>query len=114
MNKSSILQATSVTVRSPLVYPSPSQLQQRQMQPRWYYRRDSRGLGIDIGYGLGGVISNDGTFLHAGSWGTFCWVDPNRDIVGLILTQNVGGRNPGIEFINVVNAAVLDATKESP
>jgi CubicO group peptidase (beta-lactamase class C family) len=62
---------------------------------------------------LGWVISNDGTFLHAGSWGTFCWVDPNRDIVGLILTQNVGGRNPGIEFINVVNAAVLDATKES-
>jgi len=28
--------------------------------------------------------------------------------------QFVGGRNPGIEFINVVNAAVLDATKESP
>jgi CubicO group peptidase (beta-lactamase class C family) len=112
MNESSILQAISVTVRSPLVYPSPLQLQQRRMQPRWYYRRDSRGLGIDIGYGLGWVISSDGTFLHAGSWGTFCWVDPNRDIVGLILTQNVGGRNPGIEFMNVVNAAVLDASNQ--
>jgi CubicO group peptidase (beta-lactamase class C family) len=110
MDESSVLQATSVTVRSPLVYPSPSQLQQRQMQPRWYYRRDSRGLGIDIGYGLGWVISSDGTFLHAGSWGTFCWVDPNREMVGLILTQNVGGRNPGIEFINVVNAAILDVS----
>jgi len=112
MDERSIRKATSVTVWNPLVYPSPLQLQQRRMQPRWYYRRDSRGLGVDIGYGLGWVISSDGTFLHAGSWGTFCWVDPNRDILGLILTQNVGGRNPGIEFINVVNAAILDVSNQ--
>jgi CubicO group peptidase (beta-lactamase class C family) len=94
MSESSVRQATSITVRSALVYPTTQQLEQRQMQPRWYYRRDSRGLGIDVGYGLGWTIARDGTFLHAGSWETFAWADPNREIVGLILTQNVGGRNP--------------------
>jgi CubicO group peptidase (beta-lactamase class C family) len=107
MGESSVQQATSPTVRSQLVYPSSWQLEQRHMQSRWYYRRDARGLGIDIGYGLGWVIASDGTFAHAGSWETFAWVDPNREIVGLILTQNVGGRNPGIEFMNVINSAVL-------
>jgi len=106
MSESSVKQATSITVRSALVYPTTQQLEQRQMQPRWYYRRDSRGLGIDVGYGLGWTIARDGTFLHAGSWETFAWVDPNREFVGIILTQNVGGRNPGIEFVNVVNSAI--------
>lgn len=109
MGERFVQQATSPTVRSQLVYPSSRQLEQRHMQSRWYYRRDSRGLGIDIGYGLGWVTASDGTFAHAGSWETFAWVDPNREIVGLILTQNVGGRNPGIEFMNVINSAVLDA-----
>nr|UXE45001.1 putative D-alanyl-D-alanine carboxypeptidase [uncultured bacterium] len=113
MNEDSVRQATSVTVRSPLVYPSEWQLEQRGMQLRWYYRRDSRGLGIDIGYGLGWVIASDGTFAHAGSWETFAWVDPNREIVGIILTQNVGGRNPGIEFVNVINAAVVDGSDKN-
>ena len=31
----------------------------------------------------------------------------NRGIVGIILTQNVGGREPGIEFMNAVNSALL-------
>jgi len=65
------------------------------------------GLGIDIGCGYGWTIARDGTFLRAGSWETFAWVDPNREIVGIILTQNVGGRDPGIEFMNVVNSALL-------
>jgi CubicO group peptidase (beta-lactamase class C family) len=108
MSESSVKEATSITVRNALLYPTTQQLQQRQMQPRWYYRRDSRGLGIDVGYGLGWTIASDGTFSHAGSWETFAWVDPNREIVGIILTQNVGGRNPGIEFINVVNSALRD------
>jgi CubicO group peptidase (beta-lactamase class C family) len=108
MSESSVKEATSINVRNALLYPTTQQLQQRQMQPRWYYRRDSRGLGIDVGYGLGWTIASDGTFSHAGSWETFAWVDPNREIVGIILTQNVGGRNPGIEFINVVNSALQD------
>jgi hypothetical protein len=31
----------------------------------------------------------------------------------IIFTQNVGGRNPGIEFVNVINAAVVDSNDTS-
>jgi CubicO group peptidase (beta-lactamase class C family) len=108
MSESSVKEATSITVRSPFVYPSPMQLEHRKMQPRWYGERDSRGLGTDIGYGLGWVIAGDRTFSHAGVWATFAWNDPARGITGIILTQNVGGKNPGIAFVNFINAAVLE------
>ena len=103
---SDLKMATSVQVRSHYIYPDPEQLEKRGLQPRWYYRRDGRGLGIDVGYGLGWVISQSGTFCHPGVTGTFAWVDPARDMLGVILTQSNDARNPGIEFINVVNAAV--------
>ena len=76
MSKTSTRQASSVTIHSPFVYPTAWQLEQRRMQPRWYYRRDSRGLGIDIGYGLGWVISSDGTFRTRGELGDVCMGRP--------------------------------------
>lgn len=98
--------ATSISVRAQYLFPDPGQLAQRGLRPRWYYRRDGRGLGIDVGYGLGWVVAGDGTYSHPGVTGTFAWVDPSRDLVGIILTQSNDARNPGIEFIRVVNSAV--------
>ena len=54
--------------------------------------------------GMSKSVLNAATSLYSES--VAAWVDPNREIVGIILTQNVGGRNPGIEFVNVVNSAL--------
>jgi CubicO group peptidase (beta-lactamase class C family) len=104
-----VKRATAITIRSHYVMPGPSQLAQRGLKPRWYYRLDGRGLGFAAGYGLGWVVSDSGTYYHPGVTGTFAWVDPHRDLVGMIFTQSNDSRNPGIEFMAIVNAAVQDA-----
>jgi len=35
------------------------------------------------------------------------WIDSGRRIIGLILTQSIGGKNPGVEFMEAVNASVI-------
>ena len=49
-------------------------------------------------YGLGWMLSPDGSYFHTGSDGTMAWVDPPRGIVGMVLTQSPGGVNPRNEF----------------
>jgi CubicO group peptidase (beta-lactamase class C family) len=60
-------------------------------------------------YGYGWELFEDGLYGHHGSDGTFAWVDPNTQVIGMILTQTQGGRNPRSQFIKVVGAAVYDA-----
>jgi CubicO group peptidase (beta-lactamase class C family) len=59
-------------------------------------------------YGFGWNVHLNGVYSHGGSDGTFVWVDPQRRIVGLILTQSPGGKIPRKEFIELVNAACDD------
>lgn len=56
-------------------------------------------------YGYGWMVYRDGRFGHSGSEGTFGWVDPKRNIIGLVLTQSPGGKNPRDEFMRIVAAA---------
>jgi len=56
-------------------------------------------------YGLGWVTGLDGAFWHTGSEGTYVWVDPERRLVGMVLTQSPGGTYLRSEFREVVNAA---------
>ena len=56
-------------------------------------------------YGLGWFISSDGIFYHTGSDGTFAWVDPARDLFGMVLTQSPGGKNPTRQFQEYVAAS---------
>jgi CubicO group peptidase (beta-lactamase class C family) len=56
-------------------------------------------------YGYGWQVSTDGTYGHAGSDGTYAWVDPERDLFGIVFTQSTGGRNPRDEFVKVVRRA---------
>lgn len=49
-----------------------------------------RGLGFDLGSGLGGPAS-DTTFGHGGSTGTLCWADPPSDAVFVVLTTLPAG-----------------------
>lgn len=57
-------------------------------------------------YGLGWQIAPDGAYSHAGSDGTMGWVDPTREIIGMVLTQSPGGANPTREFRELVSRAV--------
>ena len=57
-------------------------------------------------YGLGWQVSADGTYSHGGSDGTYAWVDPNREIIGIVFTQTPGGRNPRAQFKRVVEASL--------
>lgn len=57
-------------------------------------------------YGLGWSVSADGTYSHGGSDGTYAWVDPNREIIGIVFTQTPGGRNPRAQFKRVVEASL--------
>lgn len=56
-------------------------------------------------YGLGWNVAPDGVFSHSGSDGTYAWVDPARDLFGLVFTQSPGGINPRDEFQKIVTEA---------
>lgn len=60
-------------------------------------------------YGYGWFVDRDGVYSHGGSDGTYAWVDPRREIVGLVFTQSPGGRNPREQFQKLVSAACYDA-----
>lgn len=62
----------------------------------------------DSFYGYGWSVSKDGVFSHGGSDGTFAWVDPNHQIIGLIFTQSPGGKNPRDKFMELVKLAIVE------
>ena len=57
-------------------------------------------------YGLGWQVAADGAYSHSGSDGTMGWVDPSRELIGMVFTQSPGGKNPRREFQRLVNRAV--------
>ena len=61
--------------------------------------------GTSTVYGLGWQIAADGAYSHAGSGGTMGWVDPTREIIGMVFTQSPGGINPRLEFQGLVSRA---------
>ena len=64
-----------------------------------------------INYGLGWTVSERGsTFSHSGSDGTYVWVDRNRDLIGMLLTQCNGTKPPRSEFRMLVESACVPST----
>jgi CubicO group peptidase (beta-lactamase class C family) len=60
-------------------------------------------------YGYGwGLDEADGIYSHGGSDGTFAWVDPARQIIGMVFTQTPRGRNPRQKFMELVNLSIED------
>jgi CubicO group peptidase (beta-lactamase class C family) len=49
-------------------------------------------------YGLGWSVTEDGIYAHGGSDGTIAWVDPTRELFGIVFTQSPGGAIPTREF----------------
>jgi CubicO group peptidase (beta-lactamase class C family) len=58
-------------------------------------------------YGFGWMISEDGIFSHSGSDGTMAWVDPANDLLGMVLTQSPGGRNPTQAFQKLITESCI-------
>ncbi len=56
-------------------------------------------------YGYGWRLSDD-TYGHGGSDGTDAWIDPEREIIGLVFTQTPRGRNPLRRFRELVNLSI--------
>jgi CubicO group peptidase (beta-lactamase class C family) len=56
-------------------------------------------------YGFGWRISA-GTYGHSGSDGTNAWIDPEREIIGLVFTQTPRGRPALNRFRQLVNLAI--------
>ncbi len=57
------------------------------------------------GYGFGWSVSDSGVYSHGGSDGTFAWVDPKRNLIGLVFTQTPAGKNPLDKFRGIVALA---------
>lgn len=57
-------------------------------------------------YGYGWSVSDEGVYSHGGSDGTFAWVDPHRQLIGLVFTQTPRGKNPSRRFRELVNLAI--------
>ena len=61
-----------------------------------------------INYGLGWTVNERGsTFSHSGSDGTYVWVDPNCDLIGMLLTQCNGTKPPRSKFRKLVESACI-------
>ncbi len=76
--------------------------------------------GMGFGYGWTLVRNVDGTFRgnsigtfgHGGAYRTYAFIDPKKELIGIILFQKVGGGGdvaPEINaFIQMANAAIID------
>jgi len=70
--------------------------------------------GEDGAYGCGWMVAPDGVYSHTGSDGTMAWIDPARQVVGMVLTQSPGGINPVREFRETISAALSSVPRPSP
>lgn len=72
------------------------------------------GLGWMIQRGANSTLGllSEGTYSHGGAFGTYGWVDPVRQVVGVFMIQLFGpGVSPEIpraRFVEMANAAVID------
>lgn len=66
------------------------------------------------GYGYGWRLDGNGIYSHGGSDGTFAWVDPGRNIIGLVFTQTPRGTNPRQKFMELVRLSINEGPRSSP
>ena len=64
-------------------------------------------------YGLGWVCAEPGgVFSHTGSDGTYVWVDPATEVIGMVLTQTTEATRPRNAFRRLVHLACIDRPAE--
>ncbi|MCH8486120.1 MAG: serine hydrolase [Candidatus Cyclonatronum sp.] len=79
--------------------------------------RGGRALGFDLkslnGFTTAGQLSSNDTFGHLGFTGTSLWVDPQRNLAVIILTNRTYPERGTSAGINQVRARVMDAVIEA-
>ena len=74
---------------------------------------------LGTGFGLTWEVTKDamgtltgqsiGTFGHGGAYGTYGWIDPKRDVVGVFMIQYSGNRKDVRDsFIEISAASIID------
>lgn len=55
-------------------------------------------------------LTSKGAFGHGGAFGTFGWVDPAKNLVGVFLIQRMGGSTDSMRdtFVEMVNASITE------
>ena len=69
-----------------------------------------------MGYGLAWAVVRDpaaaplsaGTYGHGGRYGTYAFIDPKREIIGIFLIQREGGSEERNAFVGMTMAAAMD------
>ncbi len=79
---------------------------------------DLRTNGPGNGWGLGWYVVKDtagelsllsrGTYGHGGRYGTFCFLDPVRDMVGIFMIHREGGSEERLAFTQLAVSAAID------
>ncbi len=79
---------------------------------------DLRTNGLGNGWGLGWFVVKDaagelsllsrGTYGHGGRYGTFCFLDPVRDMVGIFMIHREGGSEERLAFTQLAVSAAID------
>jgi CubicO group peptidase (beta-lactamase class C family) len=108
LDSETVREAIRVQIECPYIFVWPDRLREIGLAPMWYYRRDSRELGLDVGFGNGWAIARNGAFSHGGYRGTFVLVDPAADMFILVFAQSRLGGAPGQEFIDAVYEAIIE------
>lgn len=70
------------------------------------------GLGWAVASGARSTLtlSSEGTYGHGGAFGTYGWVDPKKQLVGVFMIQVFGAPVDGIRntFVDIANSAVVE------
>jgi len=77
---------------------------------------DMKASGPGIGAGLGWTVVRDtaaaplsiGTYGHGGRYGTYCFIDPVKDMIGIFLIHREGGSEERNAFVAMALASALD------
>jgi CubicO group peptidase (beta-lactamase class C family) len=70
------------------------------------------------GWGLGWFVIKDttgtqsplspGTFGHGGRYGTFCFIDPQKDLIGIFMIHREGGSDERQAFMALAESSIIE------
>ncbi len=72
--------------------------------------------GPGMGYGLAWAVAKDGaaaplsigTYGHGGRYGTYCFIDPKKNLIGIFMIHREGGSDERNAFVNIAYSALVD------